>query len=62
MADKHKLAQVIRNMVSNAIKFTPENGDVTVKCHVIPELRNNDTAKLRVEVQDTGAGISKVGY
>jgi hypothetical protein len=38
-------------LVDNAIKYTPENGAVTVGAHII----NGD---LRVSVQDNGRGIS----
>ena len=45
------MSQVLRNFLSNAIKFTPEGGRVTVRVNKI----HND---LSVEVEDTGAGIS----
>jgi len=35
-ADQHKLAQVIRNLVSNALKFTPPGGTVDVVAVIIP--------------------------
>ena len=31
VADKHKLEQVVRNLVSNALKFTPKDGTVTIR-------------------------------
>ena len=83
--DKAKMGQVIRNLISNALKFTPNEGVVTVsithkgrsnksidgmdtiyKLMSRPrhdQTRPNEIAavfddKIRVEVRDTGAGIS----
>jgi len=49
-ADARRLAQVLDNLVSNALKFTPSGGSVTVSA------RDGD-GRLRVEVTDTGIGI-----
>lgn len=48
--DEGRLAQVLQNLLSNAAKFTPRGGRVTVR--VRP-----DGAGARIEVQDTGMGI-----
>jgi signal transduction histidine kinase len=48
-----KLAQVLDNLVSNAIKFTPGDGRVDVRLGM-----NGDMA--RIEVSDTGIGIPEV--
>ena len=46
-----RLKQVIANLVGNAIKFTPSPGEISVKL-------KEDDGYLRVEVADTGIGIS----
>ncbi len=53
--DGHRLAQVLQNLVQNAIKFT-ESGSVEVRAQV---QRQNDQEKyLKFTVSDTGPGIS----
>jgi signal transduction histidine kinase len=49
-ADAGRLAQIIDNLVSNAIKFTPEHGEVVVRATA-------DGGSVAVEVSDTGIGI-----
>ena len=51
--DDRWLAHVLVNLVSNAVKFTPEDGTVTVRAY---ERREADAVVL--EVQDTGIGIA----
>ena len=53
-ADATKLSQVFRNLVSNAIKFTPKEGEVIIKAFLV-----QNCSRIRFEVHDTGAGISK---
>nr|HEX4318604.1 response regulator [Kofleriaceae bacterium] len=52
--DPGRFKQVVYNFVSNAIKFTPDGGDVTVR--VVPEL--GDPRRFRLDVRDTGVGIA----
>jgi len=49
--DPSKLKQVLYNYLSNALKFTPEDGRVIVRA--VPE----GTLHVRIEVEDTGIGI-----
>lgn len=60
LADKHKLAQVIRNLTSNALKFTPTYGSVTVSCELVAKEGPDSSRRIRIHFTDTGAGISKV--
>jgi cell cycle sensor histidine kinase DivJ len=50
MADRRAVNQILINLVSNAIKFTPRGGRVTVSASC-------DGVRLAVSVEDTGVGI-----
>jgi two-component system sensor histidine kinase BarA len=50
--DIGKVQQILYNLFSNAIKFTPSEGTVTLSAHMLEE------KTLRIEVQDTGCGIA----
>ncbi|MGY5850648.1 CheR family methyltransferase [Salegentibacter sp. F14] len=52
-ADKDRLGQVIINLVTNAIKYSPKNKDIEVK---ISEIEENQAS---VQIIDKGIGISK---
>jgi two-component system sensor histidine kinase/response regulator len=49
-ADPHRLEQVLSNLLSNALKFTPEHGAITVEMQRVG-------ADVEVAVGDTGPGI-----
>ena len=49
--DPRKLKQVLYNYLSNAIKFTPEGGRISVRT------RRESDVMFRLEVEDTGIGI-----
>ena len=49
--DKQLLMVILRNLISNAIKFTPENGEVKICADLLEN-------KFRLNIIDTGPGIS----
>ncbi len=51
--DGGKVQQILYNLMSNAIKFTPEGGSVCVRVAML------DDTTVRISVSDTGPGISK---
>jgi len=55
--DEKRLKQVIENLLANAIKFTPENGEIYIESSVLDV--NNKTITLQVTVSDNGIGIAK---
>lgn len=51
-ADREKLSIVLSNLISNAIKFSPEGGTITISVYERED-------KIRVEVEDEGKGLTK---
>ena len=56
-SDYVRLRQVLTNLVGNAIKFT-EVGGVTIVAQMSPANQQGEDQKLRVEVHDTGIGMT----
>ncbi|MCS7017522.1 MAG: PAS domain S-box protein [Cytophagales bacterium] len=59
VSDYYRLRQVINNLVSNAIKFTPK-GSVTI--HVELTAQHAEYDMLKVIVRDTGIGIEEASF
>ena len=55
LADMEKLERIYFNLLSNAFKFTPENGKITVR---LSSLTKEDTRWIRFTVANTGSMIS----
>ena len=58
ITDEQRLAQVITNLISNAIKFTPENGNITLSTRRLAD-EEEGFCSLEITVTDTGIGIPK---
>lgn len=49
-ADPHRIGQIVRNLVSNAIRYSPEGGEVRVRA-------SREDGLVRISVADRGIGI-----
>jgi len=52
-ADPPMLKTIIRNLISNAIKFSPKNGEIELKA------KNLDNDKIQITISDTGVGMDE---
>jgi len=57
IGDDQRLAQVITNLLSNAMKFTPEGGQIFLDTCLLGE--ENELCTIQIEVRDTGIGMSQ---
>ena len=56
IADDQRLAQVLTNLIANAVKFTPENGSIRLDTRLVEE--QDGICSIQFDVADTGIGIS----
>jgi Signal transduction histidine kinase len=56
VGDDQRITQVVANLMSNAVKFTPEGGSIQLKAHMLEE--EEDSCTVKVSVKDSGIGIS----
>ncbi len=58
-ADLQRLVQAFRNVVVNAIKFTPDGGKIDISATLQPATQPREQDYLLITVADTGVGIDK---
>ena len=56
LGDDQRLAQVITNLLNNAVKFTPEKGSIRIDTRLMEEI--NDVCTIQISLADSGIGIS----
>jgi signal transduction histidine kinase/CheY-like chemotaxis protein/AraC-like DNA-binding protein len=55
--DQEKLRQIVSNLLSNALKFTPEKGNIYITTLESTAQENGQKSTLVIKVKDTGIGI-----
>jgi signal transduction histidine kinase len=56
--DRDRLQQIVYNLLTNAIKFTPNEGSINVELSVIEGHNGSDASIAEISITDTGIGIS----
>lgn len=56
LIDQNRLSQILLNLCSNAVKFTPANGLINLSCSL--QKVTTDTVAVKIAVSDTGIGIA----
>ncbi len=59
-ADGERITQILRNLVSNAIKYTPDGGKIEINAELLggPETAASEAKFVKITVSDTGIGIA----
>lgn len=58
-ADHDKIIQILTNLVSNALKFTPENGNIVIDAKLLLGDTPGAQGYVQVTVQDSGVGMTQ---
>lgn len=58
-ADLQRMVQAFRNIIVNAIKFTPDGGHIEIVATLQPARNANDVDHVLVSIADTGVGIDR---
>jgi len=57
IGDDQRISQIITNLLGNAVKFTPENGTISLFAKLLGE--KNGICTIQINVIDTGIGINE---
>ena len=57
LGDEDRLQQLLINLIDNALKYTPDRGEVLVRAAFEPESNGDEAPRVALTVSDTGCGI-----
>ncbi len=58
LGDKMRINQILINLLSNSVKYTPENGTVEMRVEELPQVLEN-YSRIRFTIRDNGQGMSE---
>jgi signal transduction histidine kinase len=57
-ADGERITQILRNLVSNAVKYTPDGGTIEIRVEMLGGAQSSAQQFVKIIVDDTGVGIA----
>ena len=57
--DGVRLNQILLNLLSNAMKFTPEGGSIYIDLHQEPSTKGDNYVEMKLSIIDTGIGMTE---
>ena len=60
--DRERMSQVFSNLMSNALKYTPDGGTINIRLGIVPECPGfsaEGKGCIRIDVEDSGVGIPR---
>lgn len=57
-ADGERITQILRNLVSNAIKYTPDGGKIEITSQLLAAAGPDQERSVKITVNDSGIGVS----
>ncbi len=58
LGDKMRINQILINLLSNSVKYTPENGSIEMRVEELPQVLEN-YSRIRFTIRDNGQGMSE---
>jgi len=58
LGDKMRINQILINLLSNSVKYTPENGTIELRVDELPQVLDN-YSRIRFTISDNGLGMSE---
>jgi signal transduction histidine kinase len=58
VVDPDRMAQVMDNLLDNALNYTPSGGEITLRARMASKVSGTHPEKIRIEVQNSGLGIA----